>query len=269
MRTYKMLKLILNQNGGAKADTLVKLVLIFFISLLSFSVGTFVGKQFSDSEHKMAALEGGENHVERHTASVPPDATEVNPSEALTEEDISSLEEEFTEHKIVNDHHQEGHTTAAHDSEEAHHAAPTKEDHHAVAKNDEHAKDTHHSAKDNIEHVAANVAHGEAPTEHTPTEHKARKPSSTILPSQVASDTVGKYTVQVSSHNNEADAAEHARALKEKGFSAFYVSANIKGKTWYRVNIGLYSSAKEANQQKENIVSNSSVKSALVQKIRN
>ncbi|MBK7844822.1 MAG: hypothetical protein IPJ71_14245 [Bdellovibrionales bacterium] len=48
---------MLSQRGGSKADTVVKLVLIFFISLLSFSVGTFVGKQVSDSDYKRASLE--------------------------------------------------------------------------------------------------------------------------------------------------------------------------------------------------------------------
>ena len=45
-------------KGNSKADTLVKVVLVFFISLLSFSVGTFVGKQVSDSHHRRMALEG-------------------------------------------------------------------------------------------------------------------------------------------------------------------------------------------------------------------
>lgn len=33
-------------------DTLVKVVLVFFLSLLSFSVGTFIGKQVSDADHQ-------------------------------------------------------------------------------------------------------------------------------------------------------------------------------------------------------------------------
>ena len=65
---------MLNQNGGSRTDTLIKLVLVFFLSLLSFSVGTFVGKQFSDSQHKIAALENGED-ADRNTASIPADAT--------------------------------------------------------------------------------------------------------------------------------------------------------------------------------------------------
>ena len=42
---------------GSKTDVVVKLVLVFFISLLSFSIGTFVGKKYSDNQHQLAALE--------------------------------------------------------------------------------------------------------------------------------------------------------------------------------------------------------------------
>jgi len=34
------------------ADFLVKVVLVFFISLLSFSLGTYMGKQVSDEQHE-------------------------------------------------------------------------------------------------------------------------------------------------------------------------------------------------------------------------
>ena len=45
------------ERYGSKTDVVVKLILVFFISLLSFSIGTFVGKKFSDNQHKIAQLE--------------------------------------------------------------------------------------------------------------------------------------------------------------------------------------------------------------------
>lgn len=36
----------------SEADFLVKVVLVLFISLLSFSLGTFIGKQVSDADHE-------------------------------------------------------------------------------------------------------------------------------------------------------------------------------------------------------------------------
>ena len=72
---------MLNRRGSSKTDTLLKLTLMFFVILLSFSAGTFLGKQFSDSQHKLSALENN-NAIEdqaRDTASVPPNALEVKP----------------------------------------------------------------------------------------------------------------------------------------------------------------------------------------------
>ena len=91
-----------NHVGGTRMDTVVKLVLIFFISLLSFAVGTFVGKGVSDSEYREAALERGDYKNFRETASADSDshdhhgtATKKAANDALSEEDIASLTEEF------------------------------------------------------------------------------------------------------------------------------------------------------------------------------
>src|ERR1700760_844665 len=92
--------LMFNQNGGSRTDTLIKLVLVFFLSLLSFSVGTFVGKQFSDSQHKMAELEtngpaAGTETADRSSASIPPDAAKPEVGQAISEDEITKLSEEF------------------------------------------------------------------------------------------------------------------------------------------------------------------------------
>ena len=87
---------MLNQHGGSRTDTLIKLVLVFFLSLLTFSVGTFVGKQFSDSQHKIADLENnGGDAGDRSTASIPADVTKVDPGQAISEEEITKLSDEF------------------------------------------------------------------------------------------------------------------------------------------------------------------------------
>src|SRR6187397_2225036 len=90
---------MLNRSGSAKTDTLVKLVLIFFISLLSFSIGTFVGKQFSDSQHKKIANEGEVDEALRDTASIDPKSLDVAPQDALNEEDLANLDDEFVNTK--------------------------------------------------------------------------------------------------------------------------------------------------------------------------
>ena len=37
--------------------TAIKLILVAFLSLLAFSVGSFVGKQFADSQKRIAKVE--------------------------------------------------------------------------------------------------------------------------------------------------------------------------------------------------------------------
>ena len=46
-----------------------------------------------------------------------------------------------------------------------------------------------------------------------------------------------------------------------------YVSANIKGTTWYRVSVGLFTTQKEAEAYKKDLITRAKVDSALVQKV--
>lgn len=97
------------ERYGSKTDVVVKLVLVFFVCLLSFSVGTFVGKTFSDNQHRLAQFEPAS--TEREVAST----TEATPKsgDALSDDEIAKLAEEF-----VNE--DDGHAVAKNDS-----AAPT------------------------------------------------------------------------------------------------------------------------------------------------
>lgn len=289
------------EKNGSKADTLVKVVLVFFISLLSFSVGTFVGKQVSDSDHRRVALEG-EYKGGRKVASEDGAAHGEDSGDKITDKEVESLTEEFVnkekaEHGSVE--HSEHHETAEsahgegagdHKAEEAQPAVAHKED--AGHKADAHAApgaykeykrgDTKAAAHDapkaepmaSAEHktaskadathkVAGKVAEGQAPTDgHTV---KDRKPSS-ILPS-VANTAVGKYTVQVASYAEESEAKSQAAELKSKGWTAFYLPAQVNGKTWYRVTVGLFNNYKAAQEFRGQFMKEANVKTAIVQKI--
>jgi len=301
-----------NQNGGSKADTAVKLALIFFISLFSFSVGTFVGKQVSDNEEKMAALK------EDYTK----DREIASKEDALSKEDVEELTQEFLAeekdnshgdshkknkhddphaksakhedpHKKSDSHHKkinEGHKKAeSHDKKEEHHdsgykkvaknrsTASVHDDSHKSAEahsdsghkkqeahTDSHSKSTHSKAFDTHTSKAADrVAHGQAPS--TP-HHKKKKAQHRKLP-KLAASTIGKYTVQVSSYSQEKQAKHRAEALKKKGFSAYYIPAKVKGKTWYRVSIGQFDSYKAANRFRKEIKKTSAFKSSIIQKM--
>ena len=72
---------------AAKSDAIVKLVLVFVISLLSFAVGTFVGKKYSDQQHKIAAYEPTKESTSgRSVAS----EKEVNKAGAMSDEEIAT-----------------------------------------------------------------------------------------------------------------------------------------------------------------------------------
>jgi cell division protein FtsN len=267
------------EKGSSKADTLVKVVLVFFISLLSFSVGTFVGKQVSDSDHRRLALEG-EYKTERNVAST--DAKAEAGDEAITDKEVENLTEEF-----VNKEKSREPAAADEDQAKDEHAAEAPE--HAEAngyksyprgKNAKEAKAEQPPAETpeapEHEHAAAHPAKkGDAPhaaaqkiaANKAPSDGKAeeRKPNA-VLPA-VASSAVGKYTVQVASYPNEEEAKNHAANLKGKGWNAFYLPATIQGKSWFRVSVGLFNNDKSAKEFRAQFMKESGSKTALVQKI--
>ena len=267
------------EKGSSKADTLVKVVLVFFISLLSFSVGTLVGKQVSDSDHRRLALEG-EYSADRSIASA---EAEPEAADKITDQEVESLTEEFVNKEKASqatataDAHSasEEHTAAAEDSVEADayksysrgkEAAPAptptpaKAPAAATAKAD--VKSESPTKKGAVSAAATKLAHDKAPSDGA---KEVRKPAS-ALPS-VASSAIGKFTVQVASYAEEGQAKEHAAGLKGKGWNAFYLPAVVSGRTWYRVLVGLFSNDKSAKDFRAQFMKETKTKSAIVQKI--
>jgi septal ring-binding cell division protein DamX len=272
------------EKMASKTDAIAKLVIVFFISLLSFSIGTFVGKNYSDNQHQLAALEPSKaEKSERSVASVHEEGS--GKPGAMTDEEIAKLAEEFVSDETAPNaeegHAAEGahgavataggHGETAPKNETGHEAASEKAD----AKSDAHAPravtNKGHITATEASSTAKNLAAGKAPAA---TETKAvpktatveeRRPSS--LPKNVAAFSVGKFTVQVASYPDEAEAQKHASELKDKGYSAFYVPANIKGKTFYRVSVGQFATQKEAQSYRAEFIGKAKVGSAIVQKI--
>lgn len=290
---------------ASKTDAIAKLVIVFFISLLSFSIGTFVGKNYSDNQHQLAALEPSSKaeKSERSVASVHEEGS--SKPGAMTDEEIAKLAEEFVSDETA-PNAEEGHgaegahgavaaagghgetAPAAHGAatsakNETGHGAPAAapaKGHEAATEKADAKTDAHaprgaaskgHITATEASSTAKNLAAGKAPTA---TETKAvaksataeeRRPSS--LPKDVAAFSVGKFTVQVASYPDEAEAQKHASELKDKGYSAFYVPANIKGKTFYRVSVGQFATQKEAQTYRSDFIVKAKVGSAIVQKI--
>lgn len=283
-----------NSGAGSKVDTVVKLALISFVVILSFAVGTFVGKQVSDADYRRAALENdykGEGGEERGVAS---ENGAVPDAKAITDEEIASLREEFEKseageegkaaahavaagagHAEAAEGHKEGYKKVGANEVNAHGEAETSKEApaaheaaasaHAAAKAEANTAPAHGAkmaAAEPVAKAAARVSEALAPSKDIV---EKRKPS-TALPS-VATSAIGKYTVQVASFASETEAQEQVNKLKEKGFGAFYVSAAIKGQTWFRVSIGLFADQASAMDYRKEILNSRAVASAIVQKI--
>jgi cell division septation protein DedD len=59
------------------------------------------------------------------------------------------------------------------------------------------------------------------------------------------------WVVQVGAFRHERDGKSLAQKLKDKGYDAHVVSANIKGRIWYRVRVGQMTTREEAEDFKE------------------
>lgn len=56
----------------------------------------------------------------------------------------------------------------------------------------------------------------------------------------------GNFTIQVSSWTSRADADRAVRRLTDAGFDAYVAVGSVKGRTWYRVRVGRYTSQADA-----------------------
>lgn len=215
-------------------------------------------------------------------------------SENLSEEDIASLTEEFVTKEKTE--------VAAHDSsEKSHHEASTSPSEHkseskkvaeketesgykkynserkpaseTKTKSESHESSTPAKPESHVDKhvadkkapvsdVAQRVAEGKAPSAEV---KPVAKPSQQLP--VVTSTAVGKYTVQIASYAEESQAKEHAERLKKKSWNAFYVPAEIKGRPWFRVSVGLFANPESAAEFKTEFQKSEDAKDAIVQKI--
>ncbi|MEK2688969.1 SPOR domain-containing protein [Bdellovibrio sp. GT3] len=255
---------------AAKSDTVVKLVIVLFISLLSFSVGLFAGKSFSDNQHTISQLEPQKSTATREVASEHGAPATESKSGAMTDDEIAKLAEEFVADETPTAA-ADAHGTAPAHGETAHAPAHgTAPAAHAETAADTHGAPAKSATKEEPSSVAKELAAGKAPQTRTAPAAAAKKEESRIpssLPKDVAQYSVGKFTVQVAAYADEAEAQKFASDLKTKGYSAFYIPANIKGKTWYRVSVGQFATSKEAASYRSELLTKAKVSSAIVQKI--
>lgn len=238
-------KSMAKQSNRNQMDTIVKLVLIFLISLLSFAVGTFVGKGVSESEYRKAALERGDYKSFKETVAVN-DGISTEPG-GLPEKEIDNLIKEFVESEKKK--MKMNKTTQVKSAENHGHSQMNKK----VAPMTK--KRSHNTDRKPI--VSQTLGTSKA---------SKRKPASL---SSIGITSIAKYTVQIASYATEAEAKKHSQKLKTKGYHAFYVSAQVKGRTWYRVNVGRFTNKSNARAYRAQLMMSDGIKTAIVRKTLN
>lgn len=273
----------MNQVGSSRVDTVLKLLLLAFISLLAFSSGVYFGKQMSDSDYKLKALESDFNHSSKQAEHSSKDL-DVHPEEAVVDEEVAALSDKFVNaerddlaeleegggHGTTKDAHgktEENRKVASADSHGDDHDEPADE--HAAPAGHGSAKAAAGKPDLSAAHKAATrVANNAAPVEAAqPAAHnESRKP--TALPKTVGSNGAVEFTVQVASYPTADAAKEHANELVKKGFPAFPVEATINGRVWYRVSVGSFKTMRDADSYRAQLLKQTELQSAIVQKIK-
>ena len=87
------------------------------------------------------------------------------------------------------------------------------------------------------------------------------------MPKNAAQENVGKYTVQVGAFAKEDEAKSRAEGLKSKGYNAFYIPGVVGKKTWYRVNVGTYSTLEEAKRANEKYTADNAGQKGFIKEI--
>ena len=209
-----------------KTNSMLKLALVFFISLLSFSIGTYVGKKYSDNQYKLSQLEPNkkESHESAHEFATNSEGeghsegkTETKhegDSQNLTDSEVAKIAEEFATEQT---------NEASHDEKVI---QTTDGDEKEIKTINE--KPAVHTAKAMPAKTTSTVA-ARPVTERVPS---SLPPAKEMTPAH--------FTVQIGSFPSETDAQKMTKELLAKGIKTSYVPAQVKGQTYYRVNVGLF-----------------------------
>lgn len=272
-------------------NSIIKLALVFFISMLSFAIGTYVGKKYSDNQHKLAALEpqkeSREGHSEEATATKESEGAERtvasthenstagegsshgeaaahesgHQGKALTDAEVAKIAEEFANDNKENKN-EEGETkpiktTSAHEEKEIKSIAAKPNPAKAHDSEPVHAEPA--TAKSLTKPAAEQIKKMDS--------DKAERDTASLHPRQEVAPI--QYTVQVGSFPTVAEASKLTKDLQAQGYKTSYVPAQVNGQTWYRVNVGLFDTVKKAQDYKKDFLEKTSMSSAIVQKLQN
>lgn len=245
-----------------KTDNLIKLALVFFVSLLSFSIGTYVGKKYSDNQHKLALLEPKKVPVTTKTDEFASDAAELNKVHgltdtettplqpkpvALTDSEVAKIAEEFAAEDVIADER----LVATLDSTDT-----------AVTS----IPDTNVKMAPAKQPIVKTIPKTVAPATPVATlaTSEERNPAS-INPKKEVQPI--HFTVQIGSYPTQPEAEKMTKELQAKGFKTTFVPTKLNGQTWFRVNVGLFGTVKEAQDYKKEFLEKTKLTSAIVQRV--
>ncbi|OFZ30490.1 MAG: hypothetical protein A2622_08795 [Bdellovibrionales bacterium RIFCSPHIGHO2_01_FULL_40_29] len=239
-----------------KTDKMLKLALVFFISLLSFSIGTFVGKKYSDNQHKLAQLEP-QKTTEVATHDFAPNSVDAKTESSeksdplLTDSEVAKIAEEFaTDDTEMNSSLEKDITVA--DSEE------------------KDIKEVTVATKATTQAKTPKVASAAAVPSQAKQIQTAIDKIKMEASREVASipANVGQYTVQVGSFPTQMEAQKLTQELLNKGYKSSFVAAQVNGQTWHRVQVGLFGTVKEAQDYKKDFLEKTKLSAAIVQRVK-
>ncbi len=222
-------------------NRIIELTLVFFISLFSFSIGTFVGKKYSDNQHRLSQLEPAKNETgetsQSSTESTIDSIQAVGPTEStedtLSDADVAQLAEEFSTNE-----------STTKNAEQTAVAAP-------AASNAKDVKEISLADSETARDVAS-----------------IPKTQAQVTGSSTSQSPL-QYTVQVGAYPTADDADKMTTSLNARGYKANTTVAKTNGKTWYKVQVGLFDNLTEAQNYKKELVEKNRLSSAFVQKVTN
>lgn len=253
----------MSQTAESKVGTVVLVVLVFFICLLSFSVGIFIGKKFSDNQYQLAKLKGEFSNSLMADLTSKEQSLETDIQEAeLSNEETANFAAEFAQGEsqdrsdLFKENSQPSIKSKEESAQSLNSVASTTRDLSLDPSNNK--QDSKNSESIKNREIAS-----------TENEAPAKK-----IAKEITESSLTKYTIQVAAFPTEAEASKLTSELKNKGLESYFLAAQVpekKGsdvlKTWYRVHVGLFHSTKEAEEVKNELIGHKKIRNGMVKKL--
>ena len=260
---------------GSHALQIVKWTAMSFACLMTFSLGIFLGKRFSDSNKQPA------EHALIELSSEPP-----KPNTRVEQQQSKGTELESKNHALENNRlptsgsptqsttkmttssqtEQPSNSSESQETQDAKDSDPSDKTINKSSKNlSSHLENDRD--KNLLKQLVLTRSQSEMQNQELDSEKPDQKENFFDLPQRVKETLSAKYTIQLGVYDQEKQAIAYVKQLRDQGIDAFYMSFNREGKSWYRVSSGVYSDKALATNEINRILRTTSVRKAMVQEI--